>query len=105
MFLSELKLSLVVCALSSRVLSAHLHRSLIPEDPHAFPKYHVAFLNGLPVINATAQRWLRDGLQGGELEFLDEPWHAERSSFSNFRGIDGAGPAVVNTSHNLISIY
>jgi protein OS-9 len=50
-----------------------LHQS-IPEDLHAFPKYRVSFLNGLPVSNETAQKWLTNGLQGGELEFLGQ-WH------------------------------
>lgn len=45
-----------------------------PEDPYAFPKYRVTFLNDLPVLNETAQRWTQDGLRGGEREFLDEPW-------------------------------
>ncbi|KAF8574490.1 hypothetical protein K439DRAFT_1372269 [Ramaria rubella] len=52
---------------------ASLHAS-IPEDLYAFPKYRVSFLNGLPVANETAERWLRDGLRGGEAEFLDQ-WH------------------------------
>ncbi|KAF8969992.1 hypothetical protein BDZ97DRAFT_1915088 [Flammula alnicola] len=53
--------------------SARLLHSL-PEDTYAFPKFRVAFLNGLPVLNQTAERWLREGLRGGELEFLDQPW-------------------------------
>ena len=48
-----------------------LHR---PEDTYAFPKYRVSFLNGLPLLNHTAQKWLQHGLRGGELEFLGEPW-------------------------------
>ncbi|ETW85776.1 hypothetical protein HETIRDRAFT_309786, partial [Heterobasidion irregulare TC 32-1] len=47
----------------------------LPEDPFAFPKYRVTFLNGLPLQNDTAERWIKDGLRGGELEFLDQPWH------------------------------
>jgi hypothetical protein len=46
----------------------------VPEDPFAFPKYRVSFLNGLPVLNETAERWLQHGLKGGEHEFLDQPW-------------------------------
>ncbi|KZT44058.1 hypothetical protein SISSUDRAFT_968615, partial [Sistotremastrum suecicum HHB10207 ss-3] len=46
----------------------------IPEDLHAFPKYSVSYLNALPVLNTTAQRWLKDGLHGGEQEFLS-PWY------------------------------
>ncbi|KAF4608390.1 Protein OS-9 [Pleurotus pulmonarius] len=53
--------------------AARLLHSL-PEDPAAFPKYRVAFLNALPVLNQTAEKWLRDGLRGGELEFLDSQW-------------------------------
>lgn len=56
------------------LVTARLHNSLVPEDPYAFPKYRVAFLNGLPVLNDTAHRWLEQGLRGGELEFLDQPW-------------------------------
>lgn len=56
------------------LVTARLHNSLVPEDPYAFPKYRVAFMNGLPVLNETAQRWLQSGLRGGELEFLDQPW-------------------------------
>ncbi|OSC99033.1 hypothetical protein PYCCODRAFT_1453986 [Trametes coccinea BRFM310] len=56
------------------LVSARVHHSRVPEDPYAFPKYSVSFLHGLPVLNETAERWLRDGLRGGELEFLDEPW-------------------------------
>ncbi|KAA1474921.1 hypothetical protein DENSPDRAFT_841598 [Dentipellis sp. KUC8613] len=54
--------------------SARILHSL-PEDPFAFPKYRVTFLNGLPVSNETAEKWLRDGLQGGEREFLEQPWN------------------------------
>lgn len=81
-------LSALLCF--AALVSARLvHHSLIPEDPHAFPKFNVAFLNGLPVLNDTAQRWLRDGLPGGELEFLNEPWHNVHPP-SNVKGIDGA---------------
>ena len=53
--------------------AAALHQALA-EDLFAFPKYRVTFLNHLPVLNETAERWLDVGLQGGELEFLDQPW-------------------------------
>ncbi|KAG8868011.1 Protein OS-9 [Serendipita sp. 405] len=33
----------------------------IPQDLYAYPKYSVQFLNGQPILNATAQRWLQDG--------------------------------------------
>lgn len=45
-----------------------------PEDLYAFPKYRVTFLNDLPVLNETAQRWIQHGLHGGEQEFLGESW-------------------------------
>jgi len=44
----------------------------IPEDTYAFPKYRIAFLNHFPVSNETAQKWLNEGLEGGELEFLGQ---------------------------------
>ncbi|KZV71874.1 hypothetical protein PENSPDRAFT_605223 [Peniophora sp. CONT] len=59
------------------IWAAHLvsgKRQLLPEDPDAFPKYSVLFHNGYPVVNETAQKWLRDGLRGGEYEFLGQPW-------------------------------
>ncbi|KAF7338364.1 PRKCSH domain-containing protein [Mycena venus] len=46
----------------------------LPDDPAAFPKYKVDFLNHLPLANDTAQRWLAHGLRGGVREFLDQPW-------------------------------
>ncbi|KAH9934617.1 uncharacterized protein B0H18DRAFT_977377 [Fomitopsis serialis] len=68
-------LSLCLVPLSlSLLVSASLHRSLLPQDPYAFPKYRVAYVNGLPVLNETAERWLREGLKGGQAEFLDETW-------------------------------
>ena len=73
---------------SAHTASGRLHASLIPEDPHAFPKYDVTFLNGLPVLNETAERWLRDGLQGGPAEFLEEPWVSKNSPWSKLKGID-----------------
>ena len=81
--LSLLPLSLCLLA------TARLHHSLVPEDPYAFPKYRVTFLNGLPVLNETAQRWLRDGLDGGELEFLEQPWRESPWQGSPWQGIEG----------------
>lgn len=66
---------LALCSLSG-TFAARFSQSL-PEDPYAFPKYRVSFLNGLPVLNDTAERWLRDGLKGGEKEFLEEPYDDE----------------------------
>lgn len=65
--------SLLVAAAALATSSARLLHSL-PEDTYAFPKYRVSFLNGLPVLNHTAERWLAEGLRGGEQEFLDQPW-------------------------------
>ncbi|KAG1756545.1 uncharacterized protein EDB91DRAFT_1093253 [Suillus paluster] len=45
-----------------------------PEDLYAFPKHRVTFLNNLPVHNETAERWLTEGLRGGESEFLNDLW-------------------------------
>lgn len=67
--------NLLVFALISSALNlivARLHS--LPEDPHAFPKFKVTFLNNLPVLNETAQKWLSQGIPGGELEFLNQPW-------------------------------
>jgi len=91
---SSLCLLLAVLALRSvYTVSGRIHASLIPEDPHAFPKYDVRFLNGLPVLNSTAERWLRDGLEGGLGEFLEEGWETEDSRWSKLKGID---PTEVN---------
>ena len=71
---------------------SHLLHSLL-DDPYAFPKYRVTFLNGLPLLNETAERWLREGLRGGEAEFLDHPTPWQEPS--PFKHIDaGEGTAV-----------
>ena len=57
---------------AARLVSGKRH--LLPEDPDAFPKYSVLFHNGYPVLNDTAQKWLQEGLRGGEYEFLGQPW-------------------------------
>ena len=89
-----------------KLVTARLHHSLVPEDPYAFPKYRVTFLNGLPVLNQTAQSWLQNGLRGGELEFLDQPWEGDIWSSPNLKSIDGvsqhqdvASPAQVRTMY------
>ncbi|KAK1232005.1 Protein OS-9 [Marasmius sp. AFHP31] len=73
--------SLLLLLLPSSLVLGRSYQSL-PPDTYAFPKYKVAFLSNLPVLNETAQKWLKDGLQGGELEFLDQPWgvSSEQSS-------------------------
>lgn len=59
-------------ALSFSSSYARIHS--LPEDTHAFPKFSVSFLNGHPLLNETAERWLTQGLRGGQQEFLDQPW-------------------------------
>ena len=64
--------SLLLLLLLPPLVLASLFHSLA-DDLYAFPKYRVTFLNGLPLLNETAERWLREGLRGGEAEFLDHP--------------------------------
>ncbi|RDX56639.1 hypothetical protein OH76DRAFT_1414157 [Lentinus brumalis] len=71
------------------LVAARVHHSRVPEDPYAFPKYRVSFLNGLPVLNDTAERWLHDGLRGGELEFLDQPWRESHWDANPLKRIEG----------------
>ncbi|KAJ7109287.1 hypothetical protein C8R44DRAFT_802106 [Mycena epipterygia] len=67
------------CSMSMHLLlllplaAARILHSL-PDDPFAFPKYRVDFLNHLPLANDTAKHWLAHGLRGGVREFLDQPW-------------------------------
>jgi protein OS-9 len=63
-------------ALPVALLDIAVARSLhaLPEDPAAFPKYRVSYLNALPILNSTAEIWLKDGLKGGEAEFMEQPW-------------------------------
>lgn len=80
----------------------------IPEDPYAFPKYRLSFLNGFSVSNATAQRWLTDGLVGGEKEFLsNEPYaHPPASIDSSIPLPDDVSvpvpPAVRSCGHSIV---
>jgi protein OS-9 len=67
---SLLALVLLFPLISARLLD-------LPADTYAYPKYRVSFLNSLPLRNETAQRWLQDGLPGGEPEFLDRPWSGD----------------------------
>ena len=62
---------LLLLLLPPLALSSLFHS--LADDLYAFPKYRVTFLNGLPLLNETAERWLREGLRGGEAEFLDNP--------------------------------
>ncbi|CDO71240.1 hypothetical protein BN946_scf184863.g36 [Trametes cinnabarina] len=85
------------------LVSARVHHSRVPEDPYAFPKYRVSFLHGLPVQNDTAERWLRDGLRGGELEFLDEPWQESQWHASPLKSIEAGDTALPDVRHNTLS--
>jgi protein OS-9 len=86
---------LVLCnALSA---NAKVHHALA-EDPFAFPKYRVTFLNSLPVLNETAERWLKHGLSGGELEFLGQPWQSAYEPASTApKGIESGDTSNVST--------
>lgn len=68
-----------------------------PEDLYAFPKYRVTFLNDFPVLNETAQRWIQDGLLGGEQEFLGESW-APPAWYSQ-AGVKEIGSSETGTFH------
>lgn len=94
-------LPLSVLALSYALTStARVHWSLA-EDLYAFPKYRVSFLNGLPVLNETAERWLKQGLNGGEREFLDQPWQEEpHASTGGMKEIEGAEGTTVSLQHS-----
>ena len=84
---SSFLLALAILQASARLLHS------LPEDTYAFPKFRVAFLNSIPVLNATAERWLKEGLPGGELEFLDKPWrHIDRRSSSQPKEIGPGEP-------------
>lgn len=49
-------------------------------------------------MNDTAQKWLADGLRGGELEFLDKPWTEDTTRpFTSIKGID-SGSTLDNAS-------
>ncbi|KAI0306519.1 hypothetical protein B0F90DRAFT_1690540 [Multifurca ochricompacta] len=78
-----------------QLVLSHLLHSL-PDDLYAFPKYRITFLNGLPLLNETAERWLREGLRGGEAEFFDHPtpWH-DRFPFKHIDAGEGTNQAVI----------
>ena len=71
----------------------------LADDLYAFPKFRVTFLNGLPLLNETAERWLREGLRGGEAEFLDHPtqWR-EPSPFKHIDAGDGTAVGLLMSS-------
>lgn len=68
-----------------------------PEDLYAFPKYRVTFLNDFPVVNKTAQRWIQDGLRGGEQEFLGESW--DPPAWYSKSGMKEIGTSETGTFH------
>ncbi|KAJ3822923.1 hypothetical protein F5880DRAFT_1570760 [Lentinula raphanica] len=91
--------TLIVLALVSSALeavTARLHS--LPEDPHAFPKYKVTFLNNLPILNETAQKWLSQGIPGGELEFLNQPWEATEEQVPLSLGLQGIDDGAIGES-------
>ena len=88
--------SLLLALLAPSLLAAASIHSL-PEDTHASPKYRVTYLNGLPVLRDTAERWLRQGLRGGEAEFLDQPWQEDPSQTPLHRKEIGSGDIPVDT--------
>ncbi|KZT11225.1 uncharacterized protein LAESUDRAFT_720423 [Laetiporus sulphureus 93-53] len=86
-------------------VEARLHHSLVPEDPYASPKYRVTYLNGQPVLNETAQRWLLEGLQGGELEFLGQPWKDAQMKQPPLKSIEGGSEQETVSAPALASSY
>ncbi|KAI0256759.1 hypothetical protein BJV78DRAFT_1150698 [Lactifluus subvellereus] len=95
---------LLLLFFNSYFVVARLFHSL-PDDLYAFPKYRVTFLNGLPLLNETAERWLREGLRGGEAEFLDHPtpWE-EPSPFKHIDSGESATAAVKSISDYTIEL-
>jgi protein OS-9 len=76
-----------------------LRSSTLPEDLHAFPKYKIHFLNGHPVLNVTAQRWLQHGLVDEE-EFLG-PHKSPQPLHAVVQGIAGGpGDELAAASHH-----
>lgn len=73
--------------LASHGVAARLLHS-IPEDTHAFPKFRVAFLNSLPILRETADQWFKSGIQGGELEFLEQYQKSSYSTPPDLKGIE-----------------
>lgn len=73
----------------------------LAEDTYAFPKYRIAFLNGLPVLNDTAERWLAVGLKGGEQEFLDQSWQEQTHQEASTLNAIESGDAESVSSHSI----
>jgi hypothetical protein len=106
LYLGRSALDLMRTSLSILTLVAAFHPAgavrflhSIPEDTYATPKFRVTFLNSLPLINETAERWLKGGLHGGELEFLDQPWKEDNwPSHSSRKEIDSGQPPLDDIS-------
>ena len=94
----RIPLLLLLPLFCSHLSLARLFQSL-PDDLYAFPKYRVTFLNGLPLLNETAERWLREGLHGGEPEFLDHP--TQWQDPPPFKHIDAGDGTAVGPSFTL----
>lgn len=101
---SRLAFSSIPLSLAALV-AANLHYSRVPEDPYAFPKYKVTFLNGLPVLNETAQRWFQEGLRGGEHEFLDQPWQDGQWPNPSLQEIEGGAEQAVSKVRTLYELH
>lgn len=76
-------------------------RFSLPEDPFAFPKYRVTFLNALPLVNDTAEKWLKGGLEGGVLEFMEQPWQESirPPPLSSLKEIESGEPTDTSQHH------
>ena len=76
-------------------VTARLHS--LPEDPHAFPKFGVTFLHNQPLLNETAEHWLKHGLSGGEDEFLGDSWQSTGQHRPPQRKEIGSGDTLSDT--------
>jgi hypothetical protein len=92
-------------------LSASRLLHLLPEDPYTLPKFRITYLNDLPLLTETAQRWLKDGLRGGQREFLEQSWDEGVTLPSRKEITSGEDPAHVRPkflfviSHEILSEY
>lgn len=84
-----LPLTLLALVVGSAEQAFALRSSNVPEDLFAYPKYSIHFLNGQPVLNDTAQRWLQDGVVDQD-EFLGHKTSSQDAS-KLFKSIAG-GP-------------
>ena len=84
-----LPLTLLALVVGSAEQAYALRSSSVPEDLFAYPKYSIHFLNGQPVLNDTAQRWLQHGIVD-EDEFLGHQ-RSSKDASKLFKSIAG-GP-------------